>query len=546
MPWLPEVFTAPVMEEILEKRRRHALVAVPYFDGLLAGDPEPLVESFAGEPEVHDPVRGRVSGEAAFRAFVVATHAWLQEHRVTVDDVEYVVHERHGFEEVVLHVATDRGPVDLPVAVVADRLADGRIEEVRVYFSTVPLTGRRTSRPPLLQPDPDLGVPDDVTAALDAFYDQRFGSGSGFTVEPCALVDGGRAFSLEHNVRWSGATQAAIACLDRDDGGQIATLRVCGGLRPPVAQEGWPPTSGACRRGRLPVPAVERRVLARLPGLAEPRSAQVPVGPDLAEDVAQVVPEVDDGRTAPEPVAVVDAVDHQPGLEHQRVRDHRVVVGVGVLLDVQVLLDDAARVGQEGPLGADRRAELLEGVVHVGRDGRDLGVAHRDLRVERRELLVLLVLLRAVVPPREREDHRVVTLEVAEPAGYVGVVGQLVVGERRSGDDVGSHGRPLGGWVGVVSRGRAAGRRRCRTSPRSARCWSSGGSPARRRPQAPPRARSAASIAAARGVLRAGRRAATPTAGCRRSPRRSGSPARGRSRSRGWPSAPAGPPWWPR
>ena len=53
MPWLPEVFTAPVMEQILEQRRRDALVAVPYFDGLLAGDPDPLVESFAREPEVH-------------------------------------------------------------------------------------------------------------------------------------------------------------------------------------------------------------------------------------------------------------------------------------------------------------------------------------------------------------------------------------------------------------------------------------------------------------------------------------------------------------
>jgi hypothetical protein len=232
MPWLPEVFTAPVIEEIREKRRRHELVAVPYFDGLLAGDPEPLVESFAGEPEVHDPVRGRVKGEAAFRSFVVDTHAWLQEHRVTVDDLEYVVHERHGFEEVLLHLATDGGPVDLPVAVVADRLADGRIVEVRVYFSTGPVTGVRTSRPPLLQPDPGLRVPDDVTAGLVAHYAQQFGPGSGVTVEPCALVDGGRACSLEHNVRWSGEVQAAIACVDRGEDGRLGRIRVYGDLDP--------------------------------------------------------------------------------------------------------------------------------------------------------------------------------------------------------------------------------------------------------------------------------------------------------------------------
>jgi hypothetical protein len=72
-------------------------------------------------------------------------------------------------------------------------------------------------------------------------------------------------------------------------------------------------------------------------------------------------------------------VDDQPRLEHQRVRDHGVVLGVGVLLNVEVLLDGAAWVGQEGPLSADGGAEFLQGVVVVGGDGGDLGVAHRDL-----------------------------------------------------------------------------------------------------------------------------------------------------------------------
>ena len=65
----------------MDQPRHDALAAVPYSDGLMAGDPEPLVESFGGEPEVHDPARGQIKGVAAFMVFVEETGAWLRQHR---------------------------------------------------------------------------------------------------------------------------------------------------------------------------------------------------------------------------------------------------------------------------------------------------------------------------------------------------------------------------------------------------------------------------------------------------------------------------------
>ena len=53
---------------------------------------------------------------------------------------------------------------------------------------------------------------------------------------------------------------------------------------------------------------------------------------------------------------------------------------------------------------------------------------------------MLLVLLRAVVAAREREDEGVVALQLAEPARDILVIGQLVVGEGGAGNDVGAHG----------------------------------------------------------------------------------------------------------
>src|ERR1700722_16392221 len=189
----------------------------------------------------------------------------------------------------------------------------------------------------------------------------------------------------------------------------------------------------------LPVPAVKLREVARVPGFAEPRGAQIPVWAGLAGGDAQVPPQVVERRAAPEPVAVIDTVNDQPRLEYQRVRDHGVVLGVGVLGDVQVLLDGPAGIGQEGPLGADRRAELLQGVMVVGGDSGDLGVGHRDLRVVGRQFEVLLVLFGAVIAAGQGEDHRIAALKIAELTLRPGLIRKSVVREDAARPDVGTH-----------------------------------------------------------------------------------------------------------
>ena len=135
---------------------------MPYFDGLLPGEPDALVESFAGEPELHHPVRGRIKGTAAFEAYVTETKTWLGQRNVSIEDVDHVITERRGFEEVMVHLDGETGRVELPLAIVADREPDGRIDELRIYHSSWPLTGRHANRPPVLQPDRRLREPDVV------------------------------------------------------------------------------------------------------------------------------------------------------------------------------------------------------------------------------------------------------------------------------------------------------------------------------------------------------------------------------------------------
>ncbi len=267
VPWVPELFTAPVLQRLLEKRRRDRLVAVPFFDGLVAGEPAALVASFAGEPELYDPVRGRIRGEPAFRAFAAELSAWLVQRNVVVEDVDHVVLARRGFEEVLLRVDGETGRVDLPFAVVADHPSDGRIEEMRIYYPSALLSGLHASRPPLLQRDPELRVGDVVAehqralaagdvdaivatfepdglvrdpagathtgaAGLRAFYEQLFSNGGGVPLELCAIVDDGRACALEHNVvRW-GTTELpphpGVAVYVRGRSGRLAVARIYG------------------------------------------------------------------------------------------------------------------------------------------------------------------------------------------------------------------------------------------------------------------------------------------------------------------------------
>ncbi|HWI73994.1 MAG TPA: nuclear transport factor 2 family protein, partial [Baekduia sp.] len=158
----------------------------------------------------------------------------------------------------------------------ADRDEDGRIAELRMYFSTGPLTGRRESRPPLLQLDPALRAPDvvgeyqraiaagDVDAVLATFepdgylrepvgdahvhrgaaelralYEGFFSNGGGIALEQCAVTDDGRSCALEYNMVGWGRTalppQSGLAVHVRGDGGRLAAARVYDDATPPPA-----------------------------------------------------------------------------------------------------------------------------------------------------------------------------------------------------------------------------------------------------------------------------------------------------------------------
>lgn len=275
MPWVPELFSARVLERLKEEGRWDEVGSVPYFEGLMAGEPDALIKSFAGEPELHHPVRGRIKGARAFEAFVAEMNAWIKQRHVSVEHVERVVTERRGVGEVVLHLDGGSGTVELPYAIVSERHPNGRIDELRIYSSRWPLTGSHANRPPVLQPDLELRASDvvaeyqralaagDVDAivatfepdgyarepaggqyfhrgpdGLRAFYERLFSNHGGIPLEHCALTDDERACALEYNVvRWGNTElppQAGVAVYVRGDTGKLAAARIYDDADPPL------------------------------------------------------------------------------------------------------------------------------------------------------------------------------------------------------------------------------------------------------------------------------------------------------------------------
>jgi hypothetical protein len=269
VPWLPELFSGPALEQIYDRAAAEARAAapVPYFAGVRSGETEALVQSFAGEPELHHPIRGRVKGRRAFERFVAETNAWLTARNAVGSDVDRIITPRRGVEETVLTLDGDGSRTELPIAIAADRDQDARIIELRIYYGAWPLAGRHADRPPLLQADPNLEVPDvvgeyqralaagDVEAAVAAFesdayvrepaggadvhrgrdelvalYERFFSDGGGVSLEQCTVTDDGRSCALEYNAIRRGRTElppdAGLAVYVRASTGRLAAARM--------------------------------------------------------------------------------------------------------------------------------------------------------------------------------------------------------------------------------------------------------------------------------------------------------------------------------
>jgi hypothetical protein len=279
VPWMPEVFTAPIAEARRADDAARTNDAIAYYEGILAGEPDALIRSFAEQPRVNDPRVGHVEGAKELRAFVSGTADWLRERDAVVENVALTRTQTRTVEEVVLHLLGDEGGrVELPVAIVTDRNPDRTVKAIRVYHSMWPLTGEHAVRPPLLPTDPGVhaeGAVGDYQRALaegdlegivetfeaDGYarepsggaylhqgaeglrelYAHLFANDGGIPLEHCTLTDDGTRSAIEYNcVRWGVSDippQAGVAVYERASSGLLSAARIYDDVEPPTVSD---------------------------------------------------------------------------------------------------------------------------------------------------------------------------------------------------------------------------------------------------------------------------------------------------------------------
>src|ERR671921_290392 len=212
MPWMPEVFSAPLAAALRAQDEEATSTndAVPYYEGILADEPDALVRSFAArQPILDDPRVGYVEGVRELRAFASGTADWLRERDAVVENVALTRTLTRTVEEVVLNLLADHGErVELPVAIVTDRNPDRTVKVIRVYQRAL-AEGDLEGIVATFEPEGYAREPSGAaylhrgTEALRDLYAHMFANSGGIGLDHCTLTDDGGRCAIEYNgVRW--------------------------------------------------------------------------------------------------------------------------------------------------------------------------------------------------------------------------------------------------------------------------------------------------------------------------------------------------------
>jgi len=118
------------------------------YSNLISGNLAAATLAFYEKATVDSPL----GGKQAATEWITEQRSWLQEHEARCVEVNTVTAEIGVSHEPMLWLTIGKDTLELPVLLVTDA-EQNRIAHLRVYHSTLPITGRRHLRKPLMEYD---------------------------------------------------------------------------------------------------------------------------------------------------------------------------------------------------------------------------------------------------------------------------------------------------------------------------------------------------------------------------------------------------------
>ena len=156
-----------------------------FFRYILNGDISIIMHAFTGTPRIDTPLSGDISGEDAVQAVLLRKQVWLAARKAIIHHKSTTKSATRVVSEFVFSLVMGGQRTDLPVALVMD-VQDEKLTAVRMYHSTLMLTGTPKLRAPLLAPSRTPDEPEvigrylealgksDVFSVLSLFHDDAY------------------------------------------------------------------------------------------------------------------------------------------------------------------------------------------------------------------------------------------------------------------------------------------------------------------------------------------------------------------------------------
>jgi hypothetical protein len=243
-----------------------------YFTMLKNGDYDTLQALFLEEPLVNTPMDGEIHGKDEFKQFVNDQKQWFIKNNAKSELINMIIGKERVVSEFIIYLTHEGKQIDIPLAFVAE-LRNNLVNDIRIYHSTWPLTGKHLGRKQILEPAEHLEEPEIIQkymngikkpdkelvlslfeedayvrepsgfhykhegyAGRNEFYSFALEKG-GIPLKHCTATYNGRSFAVEYVFdEWGDVKfepEAGIAVYDIGKSGKISAVRIYDDASPP-------------------------------------------------------------------------------------------------------------------------------------------------------------------------------------------------------------------------------------------------------------------------------------------------------------------------